>query len=195
MKQQHRLNVQRSVTFEAKHPLSSFCMHQKMDKYTLVHIQGNPFLKNLVARKRGNPHPPLCDVANFRQNPMTSHFATPLGMDILKSHVSGQSLLHCLRNPRDDVAHFSQRPHTIDHKGCCLIRAHAVHAPCILLGIVYYPDRERLSIFPTELGLSWLLWMQDSYSPIGGPLVACLLCCALGIGVKGGPTLLGTSIF
>ena len=28
--------------------------------------------------------------------------------------------------------------------GCCLIRARTVHAPCILLGIVYYPDPERL---------------------------------------------------
>ena len=31
--------------------------------------------------------------------------------------------------------------------GCCLIRARTVHAPCILLGIVYYPDPERLIFF------------------------------------------------
>ena len=39
--------------------------------------------------------------------------------------------------------------------------------PCILLGIVYYPDPERLNFFPTKLGSSWLLWMQDNYSAVG----------------------------
>ena len=31
--------------------------------------------------------------------------------------------------------------------GCCLIRARTVRAPCILLGIVYYPDPDRLIFF------------------------------------------------
>ena len=30
--------------------------------------------------------------------------------------------------------------------GCCLIRARTVRAPCILLGIVYYPVPERLLV-------------------------------------------------
>ena len=37
-------------------------------------------------------------------------------------------------------------------RGCCLIRAHNVRTPCILLGIVYYPDPERL-IFFHNIGL------------------------------------------
>ena len=35
----------------------------------------------------------------------------------------------------------------VSFRGCCLIRAHTVRAPCILLGIVYYPDPERLIFF------------------------------------------------
>ena len=48
-----------------------------MDKYTLLHIQGNPLqrvLENFSCAQKGQPPPPLFEVANFRQNPMTSHF-------------------------------------------------------------------------------------------------------------------------
>ena len=70
--------MQMSVTFEAKHAQISFCMPKTMDKYismcTSMVTSCSAFWRILLARRRGNP-PPLFDVANLRQNPMTSHFA------------------------------------------------------------------------------------------------------------------------
>ena len=50
--------------------------------------------------------------------------------------------------------------------GCFLICARTVCAPSKLLGIVYYPDAERLTPPPPKK--NWVLhgW-QDSYSAVG----------------------------
>ena len=69
--------MQRSVTFEARHPQISVCMPKKWGNTHLCTSKvtpGGAFWKISLARKRGKP-PPFFKVANFKQNPMTSHFA------------------------------------------------------------------------------------------------------------------------
>ena len=69
--------MQRSVIFEAKYPPISFCMPQK---WTNIHFCTSKvtlpgaFGKFQLRAKGVNP-PPFFEVANFRQNPVTSHFA------------------------------------------------------------------------------------------------------------------------
>ena len=49
----------------------NFLLHaQEMDKYTLLHIHGK-----FQLRAKGVTPTVFFEVANFRQNPMTSHFA------------------------------------------------------------------------------------------------------------------------
>ena len=71
--------MQRSVTFEAKHPQISFCMPKKWtNTHALCTSKVTPrgaFWKFQLRTKGVNPPPPFFEVANFRQNSMTSHFA------------------------------------------------------------------------------------------------------------------------
>ena len=83
-----------------------FLLHaQKIDKDTLLHIQGNPprrVLENFRCAQKGQPPPPhFIELANFRQNSMTSHFAEPpppfaLVVDIV-SWIGDLKLLRILR--------------------------------------------------------------------------------------------------